>query len=721
MVKTSAKSLSIFNTPQNKLSLKMTSKKEKEFLKKFSLFEILLIITILSIHLYAAFSDAFNLPNFWFSRDDAYYYFKVAQNITLGLGSSFDGINLTNGYHPLWMLVCIPIFYLARFDLILPLRVLLIVIGMLNAATAVLIYRIVSSTLSRSVGMLAASFWAFNFYIHAVVYEPGLESPLAAFAVALSIWKLSQFENEWRTKQVTPRQIMVLAAISMVVMFSRLDLIFLAFLSGIWIIFRGKAIRSLLPLDAVIIFSTMTGSAALRTGLVSYNNFYAATATELVFLALIIKVITLYFFGGYQHPRENSVWITIRKTVFAMSVSTVLIAAIYLLLIQFGLDRNFPLTAFAIDWAGSTFLILALRLAARFAWIGNEKNKINTQIIAPLADLQMNWKKWLTEGFSYYGILGGALGLYMLFNKIMFGTSSPVSGQIKRWWGTMETIYERPALTWQTFYGLGYNEALNAWQPASNMFLWFAKYLKPMVPGSNTLDERYYIAMLLFVLLAITLLAFNTRYAVQKITKMALIPLAAGCGFQILSYTTTSYGGAKEWYWISQMVLVTLGGSLLINLIIQPLQKIKIARITFELASIAVAVFMAYEFGSYVKNTMLYNIYPKDRPYFEVVQFLQENTPPGSVIGMTGGGAVGYFLPDRTIVNMDGLINSNEYFHALQDKTAPEFLRQSGMWIILANIQLLDLPPYYGQFRPYLAKFGVFGGKSLVYLLDYPK
>jgi hypothetical protein len=57
----------------------------------------------------------------------------------------------------------------------------------------------------------------------------------------------------------------------------------------------------------------------------------------------------------------------------------------------------------------------------------------------------------------------------------------------------------------------------------------------------------------------------------------------------------------------------------------------------------------------------------------------------------------------------------------LQDKTAPEFLRQHGVWIILANIQLLDLPPYYGQFRPYLAKFGVFGGKSLVYLLDYPK
>ena len=97
------------------------------FLKRLSLFEILLIATILGIHLYAAFSDAYNFPNAWFMRDDAYYYFKVAQNITEGRGISFDGINLTNGYHPLWLLVCIPVFYLARFDLILPLRVLLMV------------------------------------------------------------------------------------------------------------------------------------------------------------------------------------------------------------------------------------------------------------------------------------------------------------------------------------------------------------------------------------------------------------------------------------------------------------------------------------------------------------------------------------------------------------------------------------------------------------------
>ena len=112
--------------------------------KKLSWFEVALVVVILSAYLYAACSDAFNLPNRWFIRDDAYYYYKIAQNIGEGHGSTFDGINPTNGYHPLWMLICIPIFTLARFDLILPLRVLVVLTGLIQVATAILLYRFLS-------------------------------------------------------------------------------------------------------------------------------------------------------------------------------------------------------------------------------------------------------------------------------------------------------------------------------------------------------------------------------------------------------------------------------------------------------------------------------------------------------------------------------------------------------------------------------------------------
>jgi hypothetical protein len=690
------------------------------FIKRLPSFETLLITAVVSIHLYAAFSDAYNLPNTWFMRDDAYYYFKVAQNITQGLGSTFDGINPTNGYHPLWMLVCIPIFALARLDLILPLRILLMVMAGLNAATAVLIYRLVKNNLSRAVAMLAASFWAFNSYIHITVYEPGLETPLAAFAIVLFIYKLSQFEKEWRVKPVTTRQIVALAISATVVMFSRLDLVFLAVIGGFWVVFRGKPIRSLLPLDILIIFVSMTSSVALRTGLGQYNTTYAASAVEAVILVLIVKIAALYFLGAYQHPRAGSALKLISQVGIALTVGSALAMGLYLLLVQLGIGKSFPRSAFVIDWGVSLLLILALRLVAR--WFSDPKIKASEETITPLAELQNNWKKWLTEGAAYYGVVGGALALYMLYNKLAFGTSSPVSGQVKRWWGTLiNTVYESPAPNWTSFLGIGYASAYDAWQPASGLFLGMAKKIYSLYPGSNTLDERYYISMIAVAALALLVLLTNARRAKQKISNMALIPLAAGCGIQILSYTTTAYGGVKEWYWVGQMVLVTLAGSLFLDTLLRPLRKMKPVRLTFELAVVALSVFWVYQFGFYIKSVMRYNYFPADLPYMEVLPYIEENTPPGSIIGMTGGGNVGYFIHDRTIVNMDGLINSYDYFHALQKGEAPVYLSQRGVSIIFASPRLLVFPPYQAQFARYLENYSEYGGKNLMYLLEEPK
>jgi hypothetical protein len=38
-----------------------------------------------------------------FMHDDSYFYLQIAHNIAAGLGSTFNGITPTNGYHPLWL------------------------------------------------------------------------------------------------------------------------------------------------------------------------------------------------------------------------------------------------------------------------------------------------------------------------------------------------------------------------------------------------------------------------------------------------------------------------------------------------------------------------------------------------------------------------------------------------------------------------------------------
>jgi hypothetical protein len=689
----------------------------KNFLKKFSLFEVLLVTVILGIHLYASLADTYAFPNAWFKRDDAYYYYKVAQNISEGHGSTFDGINLTNGYHPLWMMVCIPIFALARFDLILPLRVLLMVIAVFHAGTAVLLYRLVKNQFSQAVGILAASYWAFDYYIHETVYRMGLETPLAVFAVAYLIYRSSQFEGTWRKNGVTPKEVAGLGLVAALVMFSRLDLIFLAVLFGFWVILRGKPIRHLLLLDVVVIFVSMTSAVILRTDFNAYNYIYASSAIEVVLLGLVVKPILLYFLGAYQHPRTLPLWKTLRQIIFALAGSAVIVFVIYFLLVQIGFGKVFPRTAFLLDFGISLVLIFAVRLAAY--WFGSQTPATAE---TPISELKSNWKQWLTEGAIYYGIVGGLLAAYMLFNKIMFGTSSPVSGQVKRWWGSIpDIIYERPPTDWFSFFGIGAKQYSTLPYSLSETIWILSDKLRPILPGSDKVIDRYFLTMFIITLAALVLIFIYRRTSLQAATKLGLLPLAAGSLVHILSYTATAYGGAKEWYWISQNLLLVFVGSFLLQTLVRPLQKIKYIRYALLAGAVITSVVMADNLRTGVYQIMRHGRYEADAPYMDVLVFLEENTPPGSIIGMTGGGNNGYFIKDRTVVNMDGLINSPEYFQALKDGEAADFLTEQGMTIVFLNPRLLTYPPYFGQFEAYLFRFNNYGGKDLLYLLPEPK
>jgi hypothetical protein len=52
------------------------------------------------------------------SFDDAWYYFEIGRNIADGHGSTFDTLNQTNGYHPLWMLASAGVYKMGLDDLV---------------------------------------------------------------------------------------------------------------------------------------------------------------------------------------------------------------------------------------------------------------------------------------------------------------------------------------------------------------------------------------------------------------------------------------------------------------------------------------------------------------------------------------------------------------------------------------------------------------------------
>ncbi len=333
----------------------------------------------------------------------------------------------------------------------------------------------------------------------------------------------------------------------------------------------------------------------------------------------------------------------------------------------------------------------------------------------PLDVLRACWKRWFREGTLYYGIVFGMLGIYMVWSKLVFGTTSPVSGQIKQWWATLPgRAYGGSPRDLLSFFGLSYLTDKNAWRPVSRIVGYWAEGMYRILP---ILDVwRYLLLLTLFAILFYLILLTNRKRAKIAIAQMSLIPLLGGAWLQVLYYSMLGYAAHKEWYWVSQLVITVLTFSLMLGILYTLIRKIPYRQvIPWALAAYA-GVSMAASFWQQIQATMPYHYWAPNAPYMDIVPLLEEHTEPGSIIGLTGGGNVGYFIHDRTVVNMDGLINSYAYFQALQTRRGGQYLNNIGLDYVLANPVILDQQPYKGQFDEYLVPLNIFyGGKQLMH------
>ncbi len=681
----------------------------REFLKHISWFEIILIVAIAAVHLYAATSDAYNFPASWFTRDDAYYYFKVAQNIGEGHGSTFDGIDFTNGYHPLWMLVCIPIFTLARFDLILPLRILLLVQGGLSAATAILIYRILKRVISEPFAIFAAAWWAFNWYIHGTLYEMGLESALAAFTAALLIYQLLKFERDWRNAPVTPRRVAGLAICALLALMSRLDLVFLALLAGAWIVLRDTRMRFLLPLDILLAMLGVLTSFIQRLGLPDYYT-YTSAAALMMLCSAITKVAAYFLLGLYQPPSNVSIRRELRQIVIAVTASSLVTGLV--MLAASSLVGGFPRTALIYDWLLNLAGMILLRGLARLF-----TQNTNRAALPPIELLKSKWKNWLTESALYYGIVGGVLAVYMLANKLFIGAAMPVSGEIKRWWASFGLhTYGGVARNLLQFWAVDPQSEFNAWRPITFLLDAWHTQIGILRGSTYKIDYIYVDLIVLTAVLWLIVLLVNRRAAVRASTQMALPLLFTASIIQIISYNALGYASMKEWYWITEPLFLVLANGLAVGILLKPIQRIRYARAALLVVAVLLCLPLGRAFTIRTMTRMPHGRYHEKPPYIDVARFLEEHTPQGALIGMTGGGNVGYYIRGRTIVNMDGLINSPAYFEAFKQGKANDYMASIGLDYVFANPGILDGPPYRGEFQTGKS-IAPYGGKSLMEFL----
>lgn len=127
--------------------------------------------------------------------DDSFIYFTVARNIVNGYGMTFDGQSLGNGFHPLWMLLLLPMFALSGGNGALPIHLALTFASVFDILTAWIVFITIRwLTSSDRAGLLGTAFYVFNLGAFNDSLN-GLESSLSTLLMAISIYLFWQIRK----------------------------------------------------------------------------------------------------------------------------------------------------------------------------------------------------------------------------------------------------------------------------------------------------------------------------------------------------------------------------------------------------------------------------------------------------------------------------------------------------------------------------------------------
>lgn len=157
--------------------------------------------------------------------DDAFYYFKIAHNISSGVGCTFDGIARTNGFHPLWLGCLLPVFWLTGAHLELPVRIMTAVSGALCVGTLVLVYEVSRKHIGPNCGLVAVAACLLTPVFGALLN--GMETGLLLFGVAVMLWLC--YEKRIHDPLASGTSSLLFGIVLGVIALCRLDSVFLLF------------------------------------------------------------------------------------------------------------------------------------------------------------------------------------------------------------------------------------------------------------------------------------------------------------------------------------------------------------------------------------------------------------------------------------------------------------------------------------------------------------
>jgi hypothetical protein len=171
----------------------------------------------------------------WPLRDDSFYYFNIAWNLTHGGGLRHDSFNITTGFQPLFLLIISPFFWMAaNKQLAITLTLLLqTIVGVLGGFS---LYRL-GQRFGRAASLLLLAVWAVS-PVFVELDLNGMETSLVLYLVVVTIdYYLRRFVDGVAGR----RQFFTLGILCGLSFLARIDLALMALVLAADILWRGLA------------------------------------------------------------------------------------------------------------------------------------------------------------------------------------------------------------------------------------------------------------------------------------------------------------------------------------------------------------------------------------------------------------------------------------------------------------------------------------------------
>jgi hypothetical protein len=334
------------------------------------------------------------------------------------------------------------------------------------------------------------------------------------------------------------------------------------------------------------------------------------------------------------------------------------------------------------------------------------------------------WAWRLSAGIAFAVPITILLFIYVVWNQLAFGTPTPISGQVKVWWGTLRnTVYGFPVRHAGAFFGqfVTDDSELGPWSLLTAPIYAAAESLLAAFGQGVTLAARRIALLALGAVLAASAAALiwaERKYLSAAARRVGLLPFFLGCVAQISYYKLGGSVAQQPWYWVAENIFLILIGGLLIDSLFRLVSRAlpsKSVRYSYAAGLILIAA-LSISFLAFIASAVRAPGDGSNHFYLHRPAWLESHTEEGARIAITGAGNLAYFIDGRTIINMDGLMNSIDYLEAMKAGQGANFLADLGVDYIFGNEYILtETNPYAPMLEEHLEPYEVylFGDREL--------